>query len=65
DLSKEHQATFRLLEALSQHDFFEEFETFADSDIAEPAKFSLIYKFIKFCIWCITVHQQQLERLFN
>ena len=64
-MSKGHLTTFGLQEALTQHDFFEEFEAFANSEIAEPAKFPLIYEFIKFRIWSIVVHQQQLEGLFN
>ncbi|CAG8745612.1 33559_t:CDS:2 [Gigaspora margarita] len=65
DLSSGYLNTFGLSEALTHHDFFEEFEAFAGSDVAEPAKFHLVYEFIKYRIWSITVHQQQLEGLFN
>ncbi|CAG8604019.1 27396_t:CDS:2, partial [Dentiscutata erythropus] len=65
DLSNGHSNTFGPLEALSQRDFFEQFEAFANSDIVEPVKFPHVYEFIKFRIWSITVHQQQLEGLFN
>ncbi|CAG8780019.1 17587_t:CDS:2 [Gigaspora margarita] len=37
--------------AFLKHELFEEFEAFVNSDTAEPAKFPLIYEFIKFRIW--------------
>ncbi|CAG8826834.1 27337_t:CDS:2 [Gigaspora margarita] len=42
-----------------------EFEASANSDIANPEKFPLVYEFLKFRIWDIAIHQQQLEGLFN
>ncbi|CAG8821439.1 38938_t:CDS:2, partial [Gigaspora margarita] len=48
DLSSERITTFGLLEELNHLDFFEEFKAFANSDIAEPEKFPLVYEFLKF-----------------
>ncbi|CAG8677198.1 8254_t:CDS:2, partial [Dentiscutata erythropus] len=50
---------------LNYLDFFEEFKAFANSNIMELEKFLLVYKFLKFHIWNIIIHQQQLEGLFN
>jgi len=65
DVTNHNQNTFGLLEALSNHDFFKQFDNFADSDGKEPWKFPLVYEFIKYRIYSIIVHQQQLEGLFN
>ena len=42
-----------------------QFDNFADSDGKEPWKFPLVYEFIKYRIYSIVIHQQQLEGLFN
>ncbi|CAB4406047.1 unnamed protein product [Rhizophagus irregularis] len=61
----QNQNTFSLLEALSDQNFFDQFNNFANSDGQEPWKFPLVYEFIKYQIYSIVIHQQQLEGLFN
>lgn len=46
-------------------DFFEQFDSFASSNEKEPWKFPLVYEFIKYRIYSVVIHQQQLEGLFN
>jgi hypothetical protein len=44
DITNQNQNTFRLLEALSDCNFFEQFNNFADSNGQEPWKFPLVYE---------------------
>jgi hypothetical protein len=53
------------MEALQEPNFFNEFENFSNSVSNEYWKFPMIYSFIKYRIWSIVVHQQQLEGMFN
>ena len=57
--------SFGLLEALQEQDFLDEFQNFSVSVTSDLHKFPLLYDFVKYRIWSIVVHQQQIEGLFN
>jgi fumarate reductase subunit C len=65
DLSKGIQKSFGLFEALNEDDFLEQFLAFAKSQASDLHKYPLVYDFVKYKIWSIVVHQQQLEGMFN
>ncbi|CAB5375558.1 unnamed protein product [Rhizophagus irregularis] len=65
DLQNETINTFGLMEALQEPNFLKEFEEFSNSDSNEYWKFPMVYTFIKYRVWPIAVHQQQLEGMFN
>ena len=65
DLSKEKKESFGLFEALKENDFTEQFLAFAGSQTADLVKYPLVYDFVKYRIWPIIVHQQQIEGAFN
>lgn len=65
DLQNNITNTFGLMEALQEPNFFNEFEKFSNSESNEYWKFPMVYSFIKYRIWSIVVHQQQLEGMFN
>jgi hypothetical protein len=52
DIINNNKNTFGLLEALSDQNFFEQFDSFAS-------------EFIKYRIYSVVIHEQQLEGLFN
>jgi len=53
-----------LLEALQEQDFLDELQKFSVSVASDLHKFPLLYS-VKYKIWSIVVHQQQIEGLFN
>ncbi|CAG8832372.1 27188_t:CDS:2, partial [Gigaspora margarita] len=65
NLINQNQNTFGLLEALSDNNFYVQFNQFANSGGKELWKFPLIYEFIKYQIYSIMIHQQQPEGMFN
>jgi len=66
DFSEETIKSFGLFDALNEDDFLEQFLAFAESDDASSIhNFPLIYDFVKYKIWPIVVHQQQIEGMFN
>ena len=65
DLQNQIINTFGLIEALQKSNFFKEFEEFSNSSSNEYWKFPMIYSFIKYRIWSIVIHQQQLKGMFN
>ena len=50
---------------LQEPNFLKEFKEFSNSDTNEYWKFLMVYTFIKYRIWPIVIHQQQLEGMFN
>ena len=65
DLSNGTCKSFGLFEALNDDDFLEQFLAFAESQASDIHKFPLVYDFVKYRIWSIVVHQQQIEGMFN
>jgi hypothetical protein len=65
DKSESINQSFGLLEALQEQDFLDEFRKFSVSVASDLHKFPLLYDFVKYRIWSIVVHQQQIEGLFN
>nr|CAG8612782.1 366_t:CDS:2 [Entrophospora candida] len=57
--------SFGLLETLQEQDFLDEFQSFSASVASDLYKFPLLYDFVKYRIWSIVVHEQQIESLFN
>ena len=65
DLSKGLNNSFGLFDALKETEFQSQFLAFAKSHASDLYKFPLVYDFVKYRIWSIVVHQQQLEGMFN
>lgn len=65
DLSKGIAQSFGLFDVLKEDEFREQFLAFAKSQASELHKFPLVYDFVKYKIWPIVVHQQQIEGMFN
>ncbi|CAG8756676.1 2908_t:CDS:1, partial [Ambispora leptoticha] len=57
--------TWGLLEAFEDLEFKKEFIKYANSPDIMLYNFPLIYNFVKYRIWSIVIHQQQLEGMFN
>ena len=65
DLLKGLKNSFGLFNALKEIEFRSQFLAFANSHASDLYKFPLVYDFVKYRIWSIVVHQQQLEGMFN
>lgn len=65
DFSKGIITSFGLFDALKEDNFLGQFIAFAKSQADDLHKFPLVYDFVKYKIWPIVVHQQQIEGLFN
>ncbi len=57
--------SFGLFNALRDPQFLDQFLIFSISSSQDLSKFPLVYDFVKYRIWSIIVHQQQLEGMFN
>ena len=65
DRSEGKKESFGLFDALKEDEFSQQFLTFAGSQASDLSKFPLVYDFVKYRIWSVIVHQQQIEGMFN
>ena len=65
DLENEQINDFSLRKALLNSLFYEEFIRFANLNNSKLHDFPKLYEWVKFKIWYIIIHQQQVEGIFN
>ncbi len=54
-----------MFQALEDSEFQEQFLAFSQNTHVKLPNYLLVYEFVKYRIWPIIVHQQQLEGMFN
>jgi hypothetical protein len=64
-LENEQINDFGFREALLDLSFYEEFIKFTNSKNPKLYNFPKLYEWVKFKIWYIIIHQQQVEGIFN